>query len=195
MLVLAGTVLAVLLVPLLGGRLQELARIRLRRHALVLLALGAQVVALQVVPTAPRPLLVGLHLGSYVLAAAFVWANRAVPGLGLLATGALLNGLVIAVNGGTLPAAADALRRAGLPLTEEGFTNSQVLQDPRLGFLGDVFASPTWLPLQNVYSVGDLLVLAGAVWAVHRTCRTVLARDPRPALAALLRRTAVAPGH
>ena len=41
-----------------------------------------------------------------------------------------------------------------------------------------VLASPSWLPLQNVYSVGDLLILAGAVWLVHRTCGTVLARDP-----------------
>ena len=179
MLILAGTLLAVLLVRPLGGRLQELAQLQLRSQRLVVLAIAAQVVSLQVLPRAPRPLLVALHLASYALAAAFVWANRTLPGIWLIATGALSNALVIALNGGTLPASAEALRRAGLPLTEDGFTNSSVLAHPRLPALGDVFASPSWLPLHNVYSVGDLLLLAGAVWAVHRTCGTVLARHPR----------------
>ena len=87
-----------------------------------------------------------------------------------------------------MPASAQAVRAAGLPLAETGYSNSGVLADPQLAPLGDVFASPAWLPLHNVYSPGDLLVVAGAVWAVHRTCGTVLARDPRPVLARLVRR-------
>jgi hypothetical protein len=80
---------------------------------------------------------------------------------------------------------ADAGVRGGRPpgrpaVDVEHFVNSGVLEDPRLALLGDVFASPSWLPLQNVYSPGDLLLLAGAFWVVHRACGTVLARDPRP---------------
>ena len=53
------------------------------------------------------------------------------------------------------------LGEAGLPVEVDHFVNSGVLDDPRLAFLGDVFASPAWLPLRNVYSPGDLLLLAG----------------------------------
>lgn len=185
MLILAGTVLAMLLVPVLGGRLSGLSRIELSGGRLLAVALALQVLAITVVPGAPHDLLVGLHAGSYVLAAAFVWRNRRVRGLPLLASGGALNALVIAVNGGQMPASAQAVRRAGLPLEEDGFVNSGVLDDPRLAALGDVFASPGWLPLSNVYSPGDLLLLAGAVWVVHAACGTVLTRDPRPLLRSL----------
>lgn len=187
MIVLAGALLALVLVVPLGGRLAGLAALRLRSGSLVLLALGAQVLAFGGLPQSARPLLVALHALSYVLAGIFVWRNREVPGLWLLAAGALLNAVVLAVNGGTMPASAQAVRQAGLPAVYEGYSNSAVLAEPRLAAFGDVFASPAWLPLQNVYSPGDLLVLAGAVWAVHRSCRTVLGRDPRPALRRLVR--------
>ena len=186
MLILAATALAMLLVPLLGGRLSRLSTLGVRHGRLVAGALALQVLVISIVPGWPRPLLVALHGASYVLAAAFVWVNRRLPGLVLIAAGGALNALAIAVNGGQMPASAEAVVRAGLPVETEGFVNSGVVSDPRLTFLGDVFASPAWLPLRNVYSPGDLLILAGAVWAVHRTCRTVLARDPQPFLRDLL---------
>lgn len=182
MLILAGTLLALLLVPVLGGRVGRMADLGVVRGWLVPLALATQVLIISIVPTWPHLLLVVLHGLSYVLAGAFVWCNRRVPGLLLLALGAGMNALAIAANGGQMPASPDAVRRAGLPLETEGFVNSGVVADPRLAWLGDVFASPSWLPLQNVYSLGDLVILAGAAWAVHRTCGTVLARDPRPLL-------------
>jgi hypothetical protein len=180
-LILAATLVALLLVPLLGGRLGRLGDLRLHSRWLVLYALGLQVLAISIVPDWPRPAVVALHASSYVIAGAFVWINREVAGLPLLAAGAGLNALAIAVNGGQMPASESALRRVGLS-TEAGdrYVNSGVVESPRLALLGDVFPSPDWLPLRNVYSVGDLLILAGAVWLVHRTCRTVLARDPRP---------------
>ena len=180
MLILVGTVLAMLLVPLLGGRLSGLAAIELRGGRLVAGALGLQVLAITIFPTWPHALLVAVHALSYVLAAAFVWRNRHIAGLPLIAAGGALNALAIAANGGQMPASEDAVRAAGLPVDVDHFVNSGVLDDPRLAFLGDVFASPSWLPLRNVYSPGDLLLLAGAVWVVHRACGTVLARDPRP---------------
>lgn len=189
MLIVAGTLLALLLVPVLGGRLGRLAHLRLHARWLVVYVLALQVLAISVVPDGPRPAVVALHASSYCLAAAFVWVNRDVAGLPLLASGAALNAVAIAVNGGQMPASSSALRAAGLPTTREGgYGSSGVVDDPRLAFLGDVFASPAWLPLRNVFSVGDLLVLAGVVWLVHRTCRTAQARDPRPAGQALRRR-------
>ena len=182
MLILVGTLVAMLLVPLLGGRLSALAALELSRGWLVAAALALQILVISIVPTWPHALLVTLHAASYALAVAFVWANRRLPGVPVLATGAALNILAIGANGGQMPASEAAVREAGLPVEVEHFVNSGVLADPRLAFLGDVFASPAWLPLRNVYSPGDLLLLAGAVWLVHRTCRSALARDPRPML-------------
>ena len=185
MLILVATVLAMLLVPLLGGRLSGLARIDLRGGRLVAAALVLQVLAITVFPTWPHAVLVTVHALSYVLAAAFVWVNRHIAGLPLLAAGGALNALAIAANGGQMPASEAAVRSAGLPVDVDHFVNSGVLEDPRLLFLGDVFASPSWLPLQNVYSPGDLLLLAGAVWVVHRACGSAITRDPRPFLRGL----------
>lgn len=193
MLILAGTLLALALVPVLGGRLSGLTEVGVRRGWTVPAALGSQVLAISIVPTWPRPLLVALHALSYLLAGWFVWTNRRVPGLVLLAGGGALNALAIAANGGQMPASPQALQAAGLPLVTDHFVNSGVVADPRLAFLGDVFASPAWLPLRNVYSVGDLVILAGAVWVVQRACGTVLARDPRPALRRMRRSAAPEP--
>lgn len=184
MLILVATLLAMVLVPLLGGRLSGLTRIDLRGGRLVAGALGLQVLAISIFPTWPHAVLVGLHAASYVLAAGFLWVNRSIAGVPLLAAGGGLNAFTIAVNGGQMPASEEAVRRAGLPVEVDHFVNSGVLADSRFAFLGDVFASPAWLPLRNVYSPGDLLLLAGAVWVVHRACGTVLARDPRPWLRA-----------
>lgn len=189
MLVLLGTLVAILCVPLLGGRAGALTELRLHGRLLVVGALGLQVVALTLVPTWPRPLLVAMHGASYVLAGLFVRANRRLPGLPLITLGGLSNAVTIALNSGTLPASRSAVQRAGLPVQPDHFVNSGVLADPRLPWLGDVFASPSWLPMRNVFSIGDLLLLAGAVWLVHRTCGSALARDPRP----MLRRTGLLP--
>lgn len=176
MLVLAGTLLAVMLVPLLGGKLSGLATLQLRRIWLVLAALALQILSITIFPDWPRPLLIAMHAGSYALAAAFVWCNRTLPGIFLIAAGGAANAVAIGLNGGVMPASPTALREAGLPLEEAGFSNSGALEDPRLLWLGDVFASPSWLPLRNVYSLGDLVILGGAVWAVQRSCGTVVAR-------------------
>jgi hypothetical protein len=178
-LILVATLLALALVPVLGGRLGRLADLRLVSRRLIVCALLLQVLAISIVPGWPRPVVVGLHAASYVLAAVFVWRNRAVAGLPVLAVGAGLNALAIAANGGQMPADPEALARVGIAQEEGRYVNSGVVEEPRLAFLGDVLASPSWLPLQNVYSVGDLFILAGAVWLVHRTCGTVLARWPR----------------
>lgn len=165
MLILAAVVLAIAAVPLTGGRLRLLAGLRWRAPWLVLAALVTQVVVLEVagLPDLVAPV---AHVASYLMAAGFVWVNRRVRGLPVLALGAALNGVAIAANGGTLPSSAAARRIAGLA-PEEGFTNSGVLADPVLGFLGDIFAVPAGVPLANVFSVGDVLIVAGAAWVIH----------------------------
>jgi hypothetical protein len=69
-----------------------------------------------------------------------------------------------------MPASPAALVAAGLPVDEPGFQNSTAVDDPRLAFLGDVFAIPASWPLSNVFSVGDVLIGVGLAWGVHRIC-------------------------
>ena len=173
--------LAVLSPVLAGGRLRRLADVRFRHTWIVLVALAGQVVAISVLPEANHTVLSGVHLATYAAAGVFVWLNRRVPGLLIVAAGAASNGVTIALNGGTLPASQSALERAGLTLDPGEFVNSGVLEHPRLGFLGDVFAIPEALPLSNVFSVGDVLIVLGVGWGAHRVCRSRLVPQWRPA--------------
>jgi hypothetical protein len=158
-------------VPLTGGRLGALAEVRLRAPALAIAAIALQVLVISVLPsTAPAWVGRSGHLASYALLAAFAWANRRVPGVALMAAGGALNALAIAVNGGVMPAAPGALAAAGIP-APHGFENSAALAHPHLIALGDVFAVPAALPGSGVFSVGDVLLVAGAAWGVHRLCR------------------------
>ncbi len=183
MLILVCAVLGVLSPVLFGGSLRRLAGLRLRMAWLPLVALLAQVLIIEVFPRANPTLLSVVHLLTYVAAGAFLWVNRAVPGLLVVAAGAISNGVTIALNGGTLPARAGALEAAGVVHDAGEFTNSGVMTDPVLPWLGDVFAWPAPLPLANVFSVGDLLVVGGLAWGAHRICRSRVTRaGRRPAL-------------
>lgn len=125
----------------------------------------------------PHGLAATLHVATYVAAVAFLWLNRHFPGVYFVGAGALSNGVVIALNGGTLPASAAAVARAGL--TDHGdFANSAVLENPVLLWLGDVFAWPAPLPLANTFSVGDVLIVVGAFVAAWSGARRFGEADP-----------------
>jgi hypothetical protein len=171
----------VALVPLTGGHLRRLAEIRLRWVPLAVAALALQVAIITIWPRLPHPLAVTAHLASYVMLGAVVWANRALPGMLVIAAGAGANALVIAVNDGTLPASAGALRAAGIR-PRIGFQNSGVLAHPHLAWLGDVMVTPSWLPLRNMLSVGDLVLLAGAAILVMRVTHAPPAEEAEPAV-------------
>jgi hypothetical protein len=180
------TAVLVLVLPgLLGGRLGRLARVGLRHTGWLTLALLAQVFVLQAFADPHGLLRVALeaaHVITYLVAAWFLWENRAVPGLWAIATGALSNGVTIAVNGGTLPARPGALRSAGLDVVMDGFANSAAMSHPRLALLGDIFAIPARFPLANVFSVGDVLIVLGAGIASIRICGTAWTAPWRPPL-------------
>ena len=171
--------LLLLTVPLTGGRLSRLAGLRVRGVGWICAALGLQVMMTNVVPDAPRPALIGLHAASYAVVAWAIWLNRAVPGLLLIALGGGTNAAVIALNGGTLPANPEALAEAGFAVEVDEYKNSGVVEDPILPWLGDFTATPAFLPLRNVISLGDIVVLIGAALLLHAVCRTRLAEAVR----------------
>jgi hypothetical protein len=161
--------LAIAAVPLAGGRLGALLELRLRAVWLLALAFAIQV-ALALLPGETTDLRLALHATTYPMGLVFVWVNRDVPGLWLIAAGALANGIAIIANGGVMPTTEAALRTAGLQVHPAVFANSAALAEPRLLFLGDVFATPSFLPFANVFSLGDVLIAVGAAYTVHAVC-------------------------
>jgi hypothetical protein len=159
-----------LLTPLWGGRLSRLASLRIRGVWLAVAALVLQVLVISVLTSLPHGIAVGGHLASYAMLGAVLWLNRRLPGMVLIAVGVAANGVTIALNGGTLPASAHALRTAGIHL-RSGFDNSGLVAHPRLPWLGDVMVTPGWLPMRNMLSIGDLLLVAGAGCLVVVTTR------------------------
>ena len=166
--------LSVLSVPLTGGRLRRLARVEVRAVWVPLLALALQVWITTIAPGGDPTIYGAIHIVTYALIGMFLWSNRHLPGIALITAGALINGFVIVVNGGVMPAAATAQRLAGMSLGP-GFHNSAELSHPHLLWLGDVIPVPG--PLPNVLSVGDVIVFAGLIVLLQRTSRL---QDARP---------------
>jgi hypothetical protein len=139
---------------------------RLRELDLKLLpALVAAVVSRAVAPFFGE-LALGISMIGLALVAVVALINRALPGAWLVALGSMLNLLVILINGG-MPVEPAALISAGKSLPNDGL---HVLLGPgtRLGFLADVLLAPI---VNNVYSVGDVLLAVGGFWMAFRVLR------------------------
>jgi len=183
---LIGTALLVciLSVPLMGGRLSGLTELGFRHAWLPVAALAAQVLIISVLPGGGGHLSEEIHLATYALLGVFLVFNRHIPGLLVVAAGGALNFAAIAASGGVMPADPEAIAAAGIPQDATEFANSAPADGAPLGFLGDVFHTPGWLPIPNVFSVGDLVIVLGAFMLLHRACGTPLGRLPgrlRPA--------------
>jgi hypothetical protein len=180
MIMVFGVAVMLASVPLCGGRLGALATVRPRSAWMISASLAAQVVVITLLPASmPEPVAQGVHLASYVFAAAFVWRNRTIPGLWLIAVGGGCNLIAIAANNGVMPASPAALTAAGRVPPSGQFVNSGPMAHPRLPWLGDVFAIPKQLPLNNVFSIGDVLLVIGMGLLLHRVCGTKIARASR----------------
>jgi len=167
---LAATFIALVTVPLTGGRVRALQHLQLRAAWLLGIALCLQV-AVTTLLTGDSPTIdATIHLASYALWAMFVVANRDVARLWIVALGGALNATAIALNGGVMPASRAALARAGLHDSRQ-FANSAPVAHAHVAFLGDRFAIARTWPLHNVYSIGDMLIAVGIVIAVHHWCR------------------------
>ena len=101
-----------------------------------------------------------------------ILANRAIPGMSLIALGALSNLTAIIANGGFMPASPGALAALGR-VESTGYSNSAVNPDAALAPLTDIFALPPWLPFTNVFSLGDVLIGLGVGLAYPRISRVL----------------------
>ena len=106
-----------------------------------------------------------VYVASNVAVLAAVWRNRSIPGLPVIVVGGAANLLAICANGGYMPVSHDALVAIGRG-AREGYVNSRFVDGAVLGPLTDRFAMPAWLPMANIFSVGDVLIGIGAAIAI-----------------------------
>jgi hypothetical protein len=147
----------------LGGSLGQLAEIRLRAAWLFLAAIALQVIAFPVsgMPWRTHETVASvLWVASYGLLVVAALLNRRLTGVPIVAIGMCLNLAAILANRGTMPVGYEAMHAAGR--ASETHANSTAMSDPNLPWLVDRWPAPDWLPLANVFSVGDVVIVLGA---------------------------------
>jgi hypothetical protein len=187
-------VAAVVLGLVLGGRLGALAEIELRSTWLFFAAIGLQLVAFPV-EAAPwrtsETLARVLWVMSYGLLVVAAGLNRRVTGVPIVAVGMTLNLVAILANRGTMPVRFAAMHDAGRADAVQA--NSTAMSDPSMPWLVDRWAAPDWIPLANVFSVGDVIIAVGAVVIVLAGMGVRIPRMPARSDARLAVRVASEP--
>jgi hypothetical protein len=170
--ILYALVIGVILGLVLGGRPAGLGNLRFRWSGVMLAGLLVQVVLFSdAVAERIGALGPSIYVASTGLVLAAVVVNRSIPGMAIVALGAMSNLAAIVANGGYMPAARSALAALGKsdPTT---YSNSAIIDQPTLGPLTDIFAMPSWLPFATVFSVGDMLIVVGVVTTIVLAMRS-----------------------
>jgi len=102
-------------------------------------------------------------LAGLVLVALVAIVNRVLPGAWLIALGSTLNAIVTFINGG-MPVDPGLLVASGKSAPSDGL---HVILGPetQLAFLADVLLAPV---VNNIYSVGDVVLAIGGFWMTFR---------------------------
>jgi hypothetical protein len=162
---------------LFGGRLDRLGTLRFDWAWLAIAGLIAQILLFSPLATGIVDAAVGgaIYVASTAAVLVAVLRNLPVPGMPIVWLGAASNLAAVIANGGIMPTTNEALATAGLE-PETGLSNSAVLADPALAPLTDVFALPSWFPLANVFSIGDVLIAVGIIVVIVAGMRRGVAR-------------------
>lgn len=139
--------------------------------ALALSALAIQLVIfseLAVIKALPETIIITAHVISYILLFIFIGRNYKNFGITFIGAGIFLNSLVIFLNGGYMPTIPENLRKTSLgasaALIDQGQAvnnSSKITSETLLPWLADIFYLPDWVPLSNVFSIGDIVVAIG----------------------------------
>lgn len=158
-------VVALLVVPLTGGRLRQLGRIHLRRVWLLFAGLGLQILLEVINLPKARYDDVGLAilLASYVLIIGFGLSNLLLTGMGVITVGIAMNAFVIALNQG-MPYRAPVGVKAETTVKHRPEKFDDVLPQ-----LGDYI--PLGSPVDASISFGDIVIAVGLVDLCFRATR------------------------
>jgi hypothetical protein len=168
MVLLFAVLIGIALGTVLGGRVGRLADLELRGIPIFGVVIACQLV---IFPTGmfpwtiPDALATVLSFATYALLTLLAVLNRRVRGFPIAAIGMACNLVAIGTNGGHMPALPSAMRAAGLAYGGV-HNNSVALAHPHAAWLVDRWGAPGWLPMANVYSVGDVLLAVGTVVVV-----------------------------
>jgi hypothetical protein len=157
---------------LLGGRLDGLVHLDFRWAWLAVAGLLVQVVLFTPLGSALAgdALVPPIYIASTLAVFVAVMRNVRMAGMPIVAAGAMCNLVAITANGGLMPADPGALALAGFSGAGD-HTNSVILGAPAFEPLTDIYAIPAWLPLANVFSVGDVLIGLGVGVAIIAAMR------------------------
>jgi hypothetical protein len=183
MFILYAVVIGLVVGFLVGGRAAGLGEIQLRWSWVILGGLLVQVVLFsEAMSERIGALGPPIYVASTALVIAAILANRAIPGMRLVALGAASNLTAIVVNGGYMPASAQAAAALGRH-DPTAYSNSAIIPDPILAPLTDIFALPAWLPFANMFSIGDVLIGVGIGLVIVKAMRAGAAAPPATATA------------
>jgi DHA3 family macrolide efflux protein-like MFS transporter len=192
--VLIGGILVGLVLGLLGGgRITNLASVRLRWVPLLMVAVilrfGTEWLLLRG-NTVVESLRLPLFATSFVLLLIALWVNRSQPGMRLAFVGILSNTIAIVANGGHMPIWIRSLEAANFSvtdLTSPFHTPLPAALDVEFfrhaGPLADIIPIP--LPIiQNVASIGDVFLTAGLAFFLFATVVRRQGEDVEPEFSA-----------
>jgi hypothetical protein len=162
---------------LLGGRVRNLEHVRFRWWQLAIAGLAVQLLLfadpIQERVGAEGPV---IYVASTLAVLAALLRNLRLPGLAIIAVGAVLNLAPILANGGYMPSSPDVWRElTGVAAVPVAFYSNVTLigPDTLFPFLGDIFAFPRPLPMATAFSLGDAVIALGAVVFLVTAMRTL----------------------
>lgn len=171
MFILYAVVLGIIAGYITKGRLKNLALRPLYWKNLAIFAFLIQLVIFSNLPfidALPAMFIVIMHYISYICLLAFIIRNRSNLGITVVGIGILLNSLVIFLNGGHMPTIPQNLKNTSVgqsaDLINQGeavHNSAKMTSETLLSWLGDIFYLPSWVPLSNVFSIGDILIAVG----------------------------------
>lgn len=167
MLMLYSIAAGLLLGRLFGGRVGNLEHLRFVWWQLALAGLVVQTVIfftpVQGVMGTLGPV---IYVASTIVVLVALLRNLRLPGLAIIAAGAILNLIPIVANGGYMPSSPEIwLALTGVAAVPvEGYSNVALIGPGTLfPFLGDVFMFPRPLPMATAFSLGDAVIAVGAI--------------------------------
>lgn len=187
MLLLYSIAAGLLLGRLLGGRVRNIEHVRFVWWQLALAGLAVQLLLfadpIQERVGAEGPI---IYVVSTIAVLIALLRNLRLPGLAVIAAGAVLNLIPILTNGGYMPSSPDVWREltgvAAVPVAY--YSNVSLIgPDTWFPFLGDVFVFPRPLPMATAFSLGDAVIALGAVIFLVTTMRAEAPSEPTAPLA------------